>query len=150
VALSDAAPGGGGKMSTPAWLELAEEGALVVFRVLEIQEAGQKLTADSKGTCDPVVCDILIVNGKREGEVLRSEKVIQAGITRPLRQKVEGDDMAARVGSYDSGRKAGANPAGPDGFKIIEALFAEHGDDPYTAFEQKAKEAAAAEDGAPF
>lgn len=149
MALTDAEPGGGGGFQTPQWLELAAEGALVVFRILEIQDS-RKLTPTSKGPCDPVLCDFLIVNGSREGEVHRSELIIQAGITRPLRQKNVGDDMGARIGSYDGATKAGANPAGPDGIKVISALFEQYDDDPYTEFERRAKEKATQDDGAPF
>jgi hypothetical protein len=150
MAVKDAPRTGGGFLSTDDWRELGKEGALVVFRIIEIQAPGQVIGDDSNIKCNPVICDYLIINGKRAGHVARSERIIPMGITNPLRELSEGDDMGARMGTYGKRENVGANPAGPDGLATINALFAEHDDDPYTHFELLAKAAAAQDDGAPF
>lgn len=130
------------------WLARGKEGALVVFRVLRIEEP-TSLRDDMPGKAEPVVCDVLVVDGEHAGTVWRSERIIQKGITGTLRHKTvkgkkvqrpEGSDVAVHMSTYKSfgTEKAGANPCSPTEFEKIKALFGETDGDPYTAYEKRA------------
>lgn len=148
----DNAPAGGDYITREEWLELANEGALVVFRVKQICPPERLGSDTSMAPANPVVADILIVNGVRAGDVYRDEKLIGNGITNMLRKCPVGDDRAARMVARKRGATdyAAANPCGPDEFEKIKALFASTGGDPYSAAEIEAKGKAPADDEPPF
>lgn len=148
---------GGEYVTRGEWLALGKEGALVVFRILRIEEP-TVLRADIKKEAEPVIVDFVILNGSQEGTVYRSERIITGGIVNTLRTKTvekagkkvkvaraAGDDVAVRMGTYPAfGRDhPGANPCGPDEFEKVKEVFAKTNGDPYSFYEKKAMAAIA-------
>lgn len=151
--------GGGDYLDRDFWLKLGQEGALVVFRILRVEEP-VLLRADLKKEAEPVVADLVILNGSEEGTVYRNERVIAGGIVNTLRTKTakdpatgrsrkverqKGDDVAVRMGTFKAfGREhPGANPCGPDEFEKVKDVFAKTEGDPYTFYERRAMAALA-------
>jgi hypothetical protein len=158
VALENADGGGGDWIDDDTYAKLCQEKALAVLRILRIEE-GAKPKPTSRSMWYPVVVDLLILDGHREGEVFRSERMTKAGFTNTLREKfdprdaelkakerrkiprTEGTDLACRFGTYKDNEgnvRYALNAARPDDMTRVAALFAEYDDDPYTAFEKKA------------
>lgn len=162
--LDNGTGGGGDYITREEWIELAQEGALVCFRIIRIEEPTLMSTSIKK-EAEPVVADVLIVNGTQAETVYRAERIISAGITNTLRtKKVKNaagksvtvprpinSDVAVRMGIYKAfGREhAGANPCGPDEFEKVKALFETTKGDPYTHFERLALASVAAGPGEP-
>jgi hypothetical protein len=145
---------GGDYLKRDFWLPLAEEGALVVFRLIKLEEP--KVFNRKMKEAEPVVADFLVLNGAEKGLVVRRERILAAGITNTLRTKkvpapsgrgrmIEvarevGSNVACRMGTYEAfGRfHPGAGPCGPDELETVKAVFREHRGDPYSAFERMA------------
>jgi hypothetical protein len=145
---------GGEFLGRDYWLGLGREGALVVFRILRIEDP-VLLRADLKKEAEPVVVDFVVLNGSEEGTVYRAERVIAGGIVNTLRTKTvedpktkkkrkvarqPGDDVAVRMGTFPAfGRDhPGANPCGPDEFEKVKDVFGKTDGDPYTFYEKRA------------
>ncbi len=146
----DNGEGAGDYLGSDYWMARAKEGALVVFRIVKVEEP-TSLREDMPGKAEPVVADVLILNGSEADTVYRSERIIQKGITNTLRSKSapngrgkvprqSGDDVAVRMGTYKSfgSEKAGANPCGPDEFEKVKKVFTDTNGDPYTWYEKRA------------
>lgn len=165
MALENADGGGGDWISNDMWQELCEGNALAVMRILSI-EPRQPVPNGSGNEWEPVIVDMLVLSGKYEGTVYRSERMTKAGFTNTLRMKwdpadaakpakerrkiprIVGTDLACRFGFYTdkrSGMKRFAlNAARADDMATVAELFEKTGDDPYTAAEDQDRELAMA------
>lgn len=171
MALENADSGGGGDWIPEENLtEMAEGQALAVCKILRILP-GEKPKPTSRSEWYPVVVDMLVLSGKFEGSVYRSEKLTRAGFTGTLREKLdpategqpfkqrrkiprtEGTDLAVRFGFYTDNegvRRLCMNAARADDMEQLKALFKKTGDDPYSWYEAQDRAASGvAVDAAP-
>jgi hypothetical protein len=171
MALENADGGGGDWITDDVYEELAEDAALAVLRILRIEP--RQPVPGKLNEWEPVVVDMLVLSGRHANTVWRSERMTKAGLTNTLRSKwdpspenmalkakervkiprTEGTDLACRFGHYTSAHSSrqlvGLNAARAADMKRVEALFAEYGDDPYTAFEDQDRANAMAALGGP-
>lgn len=153
MALENADSGGGDWIPEEKLTEMAEGQALAVCRVLRILP-GEKPKPTSRSDWYPVVVNMLILSGKYEGSVYRSEKLTRTGFTNTLREKkdpadpkgkakiprTEGTDVVVRFGFYTDNegvRRLCMNAARADDMERVTELFRVTGDDPYSAAEAK-------------
>jgi hypothetical protein len=125
---------------------LCNAGSLVMFKVLE-HEAPRDITPKGGGvtrTVNPVLVDLVVLDGPLAKTVVRGESVIGAGIAGPLRRKSPGTDVVVRMAWGDNRHGGKAYPQangverGSADWATAEQVMVKTGGDPYSHAERSA------------